>query len=186
MKQETLAAKQAVIKSIEKDFKEATSVAIVEYRGLSVNELETLRRSLRKEDAVMKVYKNTLVDRVLEELGFAELRKDLEGPNALVFSHKDSVAGPRNAVKFAKTHEKTVIKGGIFEGKVITSDELKVIATLPSREGLLSMLLGCLQAPVRNFAYAVKSIGEKKEKEAPAAPAAAAPAAAAPAAPAAA
>lgn len=169
MKKETQAAKQAIIDRIVADMKEATSVAVVEYRGLSVNEAEELRRALRGDDATMKVYKNTYVDRALDELGYGELRKDLIGPNALIFSRGDSLAGPRNAVKFAKKHPNLIVKSGVFEGKVIDREELTSIALLPGREGLISMLLSCLESPIRSFAVAVKALGEKKAEEQPAA-----------------
>lgn len=177
MKKETQAAKQAIIDQITADFKGASSVTIVDYRGLTVNETEELRHALYKDGARMKVYKNTYVDRAIDSLGYDDLKKDLVGPNALVFSHDDSIAGPRNVVKFAKMHPNLQIKRGIFDGKIIGVEEVQTIASLPNREGLLSMLLSCLQAPVRGFACAVKAIGEKQEKEAAPSAAPAAPAA---------
>lgn len=164
MNKEIVAAKKKVIDTVAEAFKNAQSVSVIEYRGLTVNELEVLRKDLRKENAELKVFKNTLVEKAVEELGYKELKEILEGPNALVFSHTDAVTGPRIVSKFAKAHENLIIKGGIVEGKAVTDAEMKVIATLPGKEGLLSMLLSCLQSPVRGFACAVKAIAEKKEQ----------------------
>ena len=85
----------------------------------------------------------------------------LEGPNAIVFT-KDTIAGPKVIAKFAKKHEHLVIKGGLIEGKTVDAAGVKTIAALPGREGLISMFLSCLQAPVRNFACAVKAVADKQ------------------------
>ncbi len=166
MKQETLAAKQTIINQIGTDIKEASSVTVVEYRGLTVKEVEELRKSLRNEGAEMKVFKNTFVDRAVDDLGYADLKKDLVGPNAFIFSHEDEVAGPRIASKFAKRHPKLVVKSGILDGKFISTEEMKTIATLPGRNGLISMLLSCLQSPVRSFACALQAVADKQGQNA--------------------
>lgn len=161
MNQEILKAKQEVVSEITENIKNSSSTLVVEYRGLSVSEITEMRRALRSVDASVRVYKNSLVERAVDELGHSELKELLEGPNAIVFS-KDTIAGPKVIAKFAKKHENLVIKGGLVEGKMVDVDGVKTIAALPGRDGLISMFLSCLQAPIRNFACAVKAVAEKQ------------------------
>ena len=153
--------KQALVNTISDSISNAKSTVVVEYRGVSVAKLEELRRELRKEGVAMKVYKNTLVTRASNKLGL-DLDAELVGPNAFVFSYEDAVSAPRILAKFAKKEKNLVIKGGVVEGKVISAEEMLAVSKLPSREGLYSMLLSCLQAPIRNFACAVKAVAEKE------------------------
>ena len=160
MNQEILQAKKEVVSEVVENVKNSNAVVVVEYRGLSVTEITEVRRALRAVDGKLRVYKNSLVERAVEELGHTDLKEVLEGPNAIVFT-KDTIAGPKVIAKFAKKHEHLVIKGGLIEGKVATADEVKTIATL-GRDGLISMFLSCLQAPVRGFACAVKAVADKQ------------------------
>ena len=161
MNQEILKEKQRVVSEVVDGFKNSNAVVVVEYRGLSVDEITEVRRALRAADSSLRVYKNSLVERAVDEVGHAELKDMLEGPNAIVFS-KDTIAGPKVVAKFAKKHENLVIKGGLVEGKMMDVDGIKTIASLPGREGLISMFLSCLQAPIRNFACAVKAVADKQ------------------------
>ena len=156
-------AKSALVEEIATKLKDAQSAVIVEYRGLSVAEVTELRRNLRDEDVEFKVYKNTLVRRATESTGYEELNAQLTGPNAIAFGHSDAVAPARVLAKFAKDHEALVIKAGVVEGKVLDVEEIKEISKLPNREGMYSMLLGMLQAPVSKFARVVKAVAEAKE-----------------------
>ena len=172
MSVEAINAKKIVVEEIAGKFKESQSAVLFEYRGLSVADVTELRRALREEDVEFKVYKNKLVQRATESVGYADLNDKLVGPNALAFGKSDAVAPARILAKFAKTHEDLVIKAGVVEGKVLAEDEIKEIAKLPGREGMYSMLLGMLQAPVSKFARAVKAVADAKEAnngEAPAA-----------------
>lgn len=162
MNQAIVESKKAVVAEIAQHLQESQSTVIVEYRGLSVKEITDLRRALRAEDVEMKVYKNKLAQRAATETGFEGLCENLTGPNALVFS-KDATAPARVLSKFAKDHEKLVMKAGTVEGKVVGLDTLTTISNLPNREGMYSMLLSVLQAPVRNFACVVKAVAEAKE-----------------------
>lgn len=161
MNESILKSKQDTVAEIEKSLKENSAVVVVEYRGLTVAEISELRRTLAKDGASMTVYKNSLVSRAANNLGYAGLDEFLAGPNAIVFSN-DVIKGPKAVSKFAKQHDKLVIKGGIAEGKVISNKEVVTLAKLPGKEGLLSMLCSVLQAPIRNFAYAVKSIADQQ------------------------
>ena len=167
MNQATLATKKELVSEITTKFKEASSVVVVEYRGLTVAEVTELRRNLRSEEVEFKVYKNSMVERAAEECGYAELKESLKGPNAIAIS-KDATAPARVLAKFAKKHEHLVLKSGVVEGKVVDLATLNELASLPNREGMLSMLLSCLQSPIRSFACVVKAVSEAKENgEAP-------------------
>jgi len=167
MNQNVLSAKQEIVSEISNKIKESDAVVVVEYRGLSVAEVTELRRTLRKEDVEMKVYKNTLALRACEECGFAELKDSLTGPNAIAFS-KDATAPARVLAKFAKKHKDLVLKSGIVEGKVVGLDTIKELSALPNHDGMLSMLLSCLQSPVGSFARVIKAVADAKEAGAPA------------------
>ena len=161
MNEEVLKSKQSIVKDVVEKAKNASTIVVAEYRGLSVAQLQEIRRALRKEDAELCVYKNSLVERAFEEVGYADAKEILSGPNAVIFS-KDTVSGAKVVAKYSKkTDGLLFIKGGIVEGKFNTADQMKVIATLPNREGLISMFLSCLQAPVRSFACAIKAVAEK-------------------------
>jgi large subunit ribosomal protein L10 len=161
MNQNVLESKKKTVEEIVNLIKGSKSVVIVEYRGLSVSEISSLKRDLLKKDAKMFVYKNTMFAKANDELGYEELDQLLEGPNALVVAN-DEISGANVVAKFAKTHENLVIKGGLVDGKVVSADEIKTLAKLPGRDGLLSMLLSVLQAPVRNLACAIKAVAEKQ------------------------
>ncbi|WP_139995851.1 50S ribosomal protein L10 [Kurthia sp. Dielmo] len=158
-------AKQTVVQEIADKFKAAASVVVVDYRGLTVQQVTELRKQLREAGVEFKVYKNTLVRRAAEEVGHTEINDVLTGPNAIAFSNEDVVAPARIINNFAKENEALEIKAGLIEGNFATLEEVKALAELPSREGLLSMLLSVLQAPMRNFALATKAVADQKEEQ---------------------
>jgi len=139
------------------------TTVVADYRGLTVSQVTELRTQLRAAGVDFKVYKNSLTRLATAKQGLSELDQYLTGPNAIAFSEGDVIAPAKILVDFAKKNEKLEIKGGVIEGKVVGEAEIKALAALPSREGLLSMLLSVLQAPVRNFALAVKAVSEQKE-----------------------
>ena len=167
MNQAVLSNKQALVLEITDRIKNSDSTVVCEYRGLSVAEVTELRRNLRAEDVEFKVYKNTMVERACDETGFGDLKDALTGPNAFAFS-KDATAPARVLAKFAKKHKALVLKKGIVEGKVVDEDTIKELSMLPNHDGMLSMLLSCLQAPVSSFARAIKAVADAKEAGAPA------------------
>ena len=162
MKQNVLDAKKAVVEEITEKLQNSASTVVVEYRGLTVAEVTELRRQLRAESIDFKVYKNSMVSRAAEAANLEELNETLTGPNAFAFG-TDAVAPARILAKFAKTHNALVIKSGVVEGKVFDAAAVNKFATLPNKEGLISMFLGCLQSPVIKFACAVKAVAEAKE-----------------------
>ena len=162
MNQAVLEAKKQTVAEVSEKFKNCGSAVVVEYRGLSVADVTDLRRQLRAEEVEFKVYKNSITTRAAQAAGFDELTEHLVGPNAVAFS-SDAVAPSRILAKFAKKHDALVLKGGVVEGKVVGVDTIKELSSLPNREGMLSMLLSCLQSPVRSFACVVKAVADAKE-----------------------
>ncbi|WP_125761713.1 50S ribosomal protein L10 [Companilactobacillus hulinensis] len=165
MKQEKLAQKEALVTEVAANLKDAKSVIVVDYLGLTVEQATAMRAELREQGATMKVIKNTVLRRAAEEAGLEGLEEFFVGPTAIAYSEEDPVAPAKVAAKFAKDVESVEIKGGIIEGKAATLEEIQALATLPNRDGLLSMLVSVLQAPVRDFALAVKAVAEKKDDE---------------------
>ena len=161
MNKEVLAAKSETVKEISDKAKKSQTIVVCEYRGLTVAQIQEVRRALHKENAEMNVYKNSLVERACDELGYTDLKPVLKGPNAIVFS-EDVISGAKVVAKFAKRHKDIlVVKGGIVEGKFVDEKAMLEVAKLPGKEGLLSMFLSCLQAPIRSFACAVKAVADK-------------------------
>jgi large subunit ribosomal protein L10 len=160
-----LEAKKQVVTEVAAKLRDSKSTVVVDYRGLNVSEVTELRKQLREAGVEFKVYKNTLTRRAAEEAGLAGLNEALTGPNAIAFSMEDVIAPAKVLNDFAKKHNALEIKAGVIEGNVATVEEVKALAELPSREGLLSMLLSVLQAPIRNFALATKAVAEQKEEQ---------------------
>ncbi|GAA6822976.1 MULTISPECIES: 50S ribosomal protein L10 [Staphylococcus] len=158
-------AKQQHVDVIADQLKNSVSTVIVDYRGLSVSEVTELRNQLREAGVEYKVYKNTMVRRAAEKAGIEGLDEFLVGPTAVATSTEDVVAPAKVLAGFAKEHDALEIKTGVMEGNLISAEEVKTVGSLPNHDGLVSMLLSVLQAPVRNFAYAVKAVGEQQEEE---------------------
>lgn len=170
---------EAVTKLSEK-FSSAKSIFLTDYSGLTVEAMTNLRRSFRKSNVEYLVSKNTLVRIAAGKAGYQTLVPYLEGPTALAFSLKDAGAPAKVIFDFLKSHPKPAIKAIIFEGQFFDAKDAEQISRLPSREAMLSQLVGTLNAPlyglvnslqgiVRNFVYALQAVAEKKEKAADAA-----------------
>lgn len=163
MKQEVLAQKQAQVDEIAKQLTGAKSVIVVDYLGLTVEQATEMRAELREQNATMQVVKNTILRRAAEKAGVEGLEKFFVGPTAIAYSEEDPVGPAKIAAKFAKDVDAVEIKGGIIEGKAATLDQIQELATLPDRDGMLSMLVSVLQAPVRDFAMVVKAVADKED-----------------------
>lgn len=155
-------AKKVRVEEITEKFQTAATAVVVDYRGLSVSQVTELRKQLREAGVEFKVYKNTMTRRAVEVAGLEGLNESLTGPNAIAFSTEDVVAPAKILNDFAKKNEHLEIKAGVIEGTIATAEDIKALAELPSREGLLSMLLSVLQAPMRNFAVVTKAVAEQK------------------------
>lgn len=155
--------KQEAVNVVTQKLTSSASTIVVDYRGLNVAQVTELRKQLREAGVEFQVLKNSIVSRATEGTEYTALNEVLTGPTAVAFSAEDAIAPAKILFNFAKTNDALKLKGGIVDGKVINEAEVKALAQLPSRDGLLSMLLSVLQAPVRNFALAVKAVAEKQE-----------------------
>lgn len=153
--------KQPIVQEISENIKDAQSVVVVDYRGLTVAEDTQLRKELREAGVSYKVYKNTLVSRAVEGTEFESLKEVLEGPSAFAISTTDATAPARVLAKFAKTAPALEIKAGVVEGSFYDAKGMQAIASVPSREELLSKLLGSLQSPITNLARVLNQIAEQ-------------------------
>ena len=158
--------KQPNVEEIKATLADAQAAVLVDYRGLTVEQDTKLRRQLRENDIVYKVYKNTMVTLAVKGTEFEELTKDLEGPTAIAISKTDATAPARVICKFAKEAPALEVKSGIVDGEYYDQAGIQALSAIPSREELLSKLLGSMQSPITNFARVIKQIAESKEAEA--------------------
>lgn len=156
--------KVTLVNEIAEKLQNSKSTIITDYRGLTVAEVTELRAKLREAGVEFKVLKNTMTRRAADQVNLSEVNEFLTGPSAIAFSYDDVVAPAKILNDFAKAHKALELKAGIVEGKVIGFEEVTALAELPSRDGLLSMLLSVLQAPMRNLAYAVSQIADNKQE----------------------
>lgn len=154
--------KQPIVQEISEHVKDAQSVVIVDYRGLTVAEDTELRKQLREAGITYKVYKNTLMNFAFKDTEFESLAPVLEGPSAIAISTTDATAPARVLSKFAKNAPALEIKAGVVEGTFYDADGMKAIAAVPSREELLSKFLGSIQSPISNLARVLNQIAESK------------------------
>ena len=155
--------KKPIVDEISELLNGAKSAVVVDYRGLTVEEDTKLRKELREAGVTYKVYKNTMINFAIKGTEFESMAPHLEGPTAIAVSKEDATAPARVLYNFAKNAEALELKAGVVEGVYYDSDGIKVIASIPSREELLSKLLGSIQSPVTNFARVIKQIAEKQE-----------------------
>ena len=153
--------KKPIVDEISAAVKDAQSVVLVDYRGLTVEQDTQLRKQLREAGITYKVYKNTMMNFAVKGTDCEALLPYLEGPSAIAISTEDATAPARELCKFAKTADALEVKGGIVEGTAYDADGIKEVAKIPSREELLSRLLGSMQSPITNFARVIKQIAEK-------------------------
>lgn len=160
--------KKPIVDEISATIKDAQTVVLVDYRGLTVEQDTMLRKQLREAGVGYKVYKNTFMNFAFKGTDCEGLSNLLEGPSAMATCDTDATAAARVLCKFAKTVPALEIKGGVVDGTVYDAKGIEQISSIPSREELLSRLLGSLQSPVTNFARVLKQIAEKDGEAAPA------------------
>ncbi|MCI7148255.1 MULTISPECIES: 50S ribosomal protein L10 [Lachnospiraceae] len=153
--------KQPIVQAIVDDITDAQSIVLVDYRGLTVAQDTELRKQLREAGIVYKVCKNTMMKRAFEGTDFAQLDEYLEGPSAIAISKDDATAPARIICKFAKTAQALEVKAGVVEGTVYDANGVAELSKVPSREELLSKLLGSLQSPITNLARVLNQIAEQ-------------------------
>jgi large subunit ribosomal protein L10 len=161
-------AKELVVNEVKEKLGKAVSLVLVDYKGINVEDVTELRKKFREAGVDYKVYKNTLFKRASQELGYESLHEHLQGTVAVAFGYNDAIAPAKTLNQFMKEHPKSPIsiKAGLVEGKVFNAADVKALGDLPSREVLLAMLLGGLTGTLRNLAYMLNEIKEKKEQEA--------------------
>lgn len=155
--------KNDVVSEIKDKLSNSKTLVIVDYNGSTVSNISELRRELRKTSSDIKVYKNTLVSRAMNELGY-DLNEFLEGPNAFVFG-SDVIESIKAVDKFGKANKIMTVKSGIIEGNIVSADVIKEYAEIPSYEGLLSMFAGGLMEHVRNMAIGLDLYAKKISEE---------------------
>ncbi len=161
MNEATIAKKHEEVQVVREKISKAGSTLFVDYLGLTVAEVTELRVKLHAENCEMKVVKNNILRRATSEEGYTGVDEHLVGPSAIIIG-SDEVSAAKVVYDFAKDHEKLTVKAGIVDGKVTSEKDLKALSTLPNKEGMLSMLLSVLQAPIRNLACAIKAVSEKE------------------------
>ena len=154
--------KQPVVKEISEKIQNAQALVLVDHRGLTVAEDTELRRKLRAENVSYKVYKNTMMNFAFKGTEYEALSNLLEGPSAMATCDEDATAAARVIADFAKTAPKLELKSGIVEGTYYDQAGIQTIATIPSRDVLLSRLLGSLQSPIANLARVLNQVAEKQ------------------------
>lgn len=153
--------KQVVVDQIKAKLEGASSVLLVDYRGLTVEQDTTLRKELREAGVEYRVYKNTMVNFAVQGTEFEAISKHLEGPTAIAISYEDATAGPRVLAKVAKANEKLEFKGGVVEGTYYDANGMLAIGNIAPREELLGRLLGSFKSPIASFARVINQVAEK-------------------------
>jgi len=154
----TKAFKDNKIECIKKQLSKAQVAIVTEYRGLSVEEITKLRRNLQKEDGDYTVAKNTLAKIAVKGTEFEVLTDSLKGPIAFAFGFKDQVSPAKVLTAFIKEAKKGVIVAAALDGKLLSVDEVKALATLPSKEELYAKMLGCINSPASGIANVTNSV----------------------------
>ena len=158
-----IAQKEKAVEELAAKIKEAKIVLLTDYRGISVEDVTTLRADLRKNDSEYKVIKNNITRRALDKCGYEGLDELLVGPTAVVMNNEDYLEAAKTIYNFSKDNDFYKIKGGIIEGKIVSTEELITLAKLPSRQELLGMLAGGLLGTISKFAVAIDQVRMQKE-----------------------
>lgn len=159
-------AKQPVVQEISNLLSDAQAAVLVDYMGITVEDDTQLRKQLREAGVTYRVYKNTLMKIAMKGTPYEALADDLKGPSAIAVSSVDATAPARIIAEFAKKHDAVSLKAGVVDGNYYNEADIKVVATIPGREVLLSRLLGSLQSPMANFARVIDQIAKKDSPEA--------------------
>ncbi|MCL2756585.1 MAG: 50S ribosomal protein L10 [Coriobacteriia bacterium] len=155
------AEKVKILAQVTKDLADADAVWVMDYRGMTVKQEEQLRKLVRTNNASFKVYKNSFTERALRDLDMPSMNAILSGPSGFVFVFGDPVASAKAIKGFIKEQKKFEIKGGLLNGTVVTADQVKAVADLPSREELLARLLGTMANPMSSLVRVLNGPAEK-------------------------
>lgn len=149
---------QEMMENIKADLADVQAMWVIDVCGLTVKEVEALRRSIRESGAIMKVYKNTIMRIALKELELPEMDSILEGPSAFVFCEGDVAAAAKAVTEFAKSNDNLTVKGGMMDAKFVTAEEVAAIASLPSKEELLAKIAGAISGVARGVATSINGV----------------------------
>ena len=161
MKKATLNKKIEDVNVIASKFEESTISIVVDAKGLTVTEVSELRNNLYNVGCELKVVKNNILRRAADKMGYENIQESFVGPSAVAFS-KDAGSAAKVIFDFAKKNNNLEVKAGLIEGKFTKKEDLKAIAGLPNKEGMIAMLLSVMQAPIRNLGVVIKAIAEKE------------------------
>lgn len=153
--------KQKIVSEIKKDFDDSTVAVVIDYSGMKVKDFTYLKRKLRGEGAQLKVLKNTLINRAIAKGGFDPLRVSLNGPTAVMLGFEDPLLPIKVLSKFIKENEKPKIKGGVFEGKAATAEEIIAISKLPGKKELIAKAVGGIKSPLTGLVFTISGILRK-------------------------
>ncbi len=153
--------KEAVVAEVAAQVGKSQTLALAEYRGLTVEHLNALRRQARDKGVYLHVLKNSLARRAVAGTPFEVAAGSMAGPLIYGFS-EDAVAAAKVVADFAKTNDKLVIKAGAYAGKALDADGVKALAAIPTKEVLLAQLLGLMQSPVSRIARVLAAVAEKR------------------------
>ena len=156
--------KKEEVSKLAEEMKEAKLILLTDYRGINVADDTELRRNLRNANAKYTIIKNNITRRALAECGIEGLEEKLEGPTGVVIAKEDYLEPSKVIYKYSKDNEFYKIKGGVIDGKVMTTEEIVTLAKLPSRETLLSMLAGALLGNISKIAVALNEVKIQKEE----------------------
>ena len=149
---------QEMMEAIKADLDGIQAMWVVDACGLTVKDTEALRRAIRESGAIMKVYKNTIMKKALAELDLVNMDEILEGPSAFVFCGDDVASAAKAVTEFAKENEKLEVKGGMMDNAFVNADEIKAIASLPSKDVLLAQIAGAISGVARGLAVSINGI----------------------------
>ncbi len=161
MKKATLNKKIEDVNAIASKFEESVISIVVDAKGLTVTEVSELRNNLYNVGCELKVVKNNILRRAADKMGYENIQESFVGPSAVAFS-KDAGSAAKVIFDFAKKNANLEVKAGLIEGKFTKKEDLKAIAGLPNKEGMIAMLLSVMQAPIRNLGVVIKAIAEKE------------------------
>ncbi len=148
---------------LKSKIEESKATVVVEYAGLTVSDIKTLRDELREENVEFKVIKNNISARAFEAADFSGMNDYFTGPTAVAFSKDDVTAAARILNNFSKKNKALILKGGTLESDIATLEQVQELAVLPNKEGMLSMLLSVMEAPIRGLAQVTNQISEQKD-----------------------
>lgn len=163
MSVQAIEKKRLEVQELSSKMKSAKSFVIANYSGLTVQQVTELRRELRANGCELAVIKNNITRRAAVELGFSEISDSLKGPNAVAFSNEDSVSAAKVVYDFAKANKDLELKAGVVDGEYMDNEKIQVIATIPTREVLLTMFAAGLLEPIKEFAIGVDLIAQELE-----------------------